>query len=134
MIFWDDRINKYVAYMRRNQLRPAAEPQRRPQRIGSPQRLCRGAGRADRAGADALESNWATARGGLLHQRGHQVSLGAGRLLHVPPGLFPLPARAVRRVPKGVPVNAGPLDTRFAASRDGITWNRFDRRPFVGWG
>ena len=24
MIFWDDRINKYVAYMRRNQFAPGA--------------------------------------------------------------------------------------------------------------
>jgi hypothetical protein len=32
------------------------------------------------------------------------------------------------------PVNAGALDTRFAASRDGINWNRFDHRPFIGLG
>jgi hypothetical protein len=32
------------------------------------------------------------------------------------------------------PTNAGPVDIRFAASRDGITWQRFDRRPFVDLG
>jgi hypothetical protein len=32
---------------------------------------------------------------------------------------------------KKKPVNAGPLDIRFAASRDGVDWNRFDRRPYV---
>lgn len=35
---------------------------------------------------------------------------------------------------KQVPINAGPLDSQFAASRDGITWERFDRQPFVPLG
>lgn len=32
------------------------------------------------------------------------------------------------------PINAGALDARFAASRDGVKWNRFDNRPFIGLG
>ena len=32
---------------------------------------------------------------------------------------------------KDKPVNAGTLDIRFAASRDGVEWNRYDRRPYV---
>ncbi|HSW44098.1 MAG TPA: hypothetical protein VLM89_00835 [Phycisphaerae bacterium] len=36
--------------------------------------------------------------------------------------------------PDKVPTNAGPLDTQFAASRDGIIWNRYDRQPFVPLG
>jgi len=32
------------------------------------------------------------------------------------------------------PRNAGPIDIRFASSRDGITWNRYDRERFVGIG
>jgi hypothetical protein len=36
--------------------------------------------------------------------------------------------------PKQTPANAGPLHTQFAASRDGIAWNRYDRRPFVPLG
>ena len=35
---------------------------------------------------------------------------------------------------KECPANAGPLDTQFAASRDGINWERYDRRPFVPLG
>jgi len=35
---------------------------------------------------------------------------------------------------KGQPVNAGSLDARFAASRDGIGWNRYYRRSFVSLG
>ena len=33
-----------------------------------------------------------------------------------------------------VPLNTGSLDTRFAASRDGISWRRFDRRAFIPLG
>lgn len=36
--------------------------------------------------------------------------------------------------PAGVPINAGPLHTQFAASRDGVIWQRYDRRPFVPLG
>jgi hypothetical protein len=32
------------------------------------------------------------------------------------------------------PVNGGLLDLRFGASRDGIAWQRFDRRPYVSLG
>jgi hypothetical protein len=32
------------------------------------------------------------------------------------------------------PVNAGALDARFAASRDGVHWQRYDLRPFIGLG
>jgi len=35
---------------------------------------------------------------------------------------------------KESPINAGPLDSQFAASRDGIKWERYDRRPFVPLG
>lgn len=31
-------------------------------------------------------------------------------------------------------VTAGPVDIRFAASRDGIEWHRYDRRPFLELG
>jgi len=32
------------------------------------------------------------------------------------------------------PFNAGPLDSQFAASRDGIKWERYERQPFVPLG
>jgi len=32
------------------------------------------------------------------------------------------------------PMNAGPVDVGFAASRDGINWERYDRRPFINLG
>ena len=41
---------------------------------------------------------------------------------------------ALAEFPKQGPTNAGPLDTQFAASRDGIAWERYDRRPFVPLG
>ncbi|MGH9397281.1 MAG: hypothetical protein ACRD18_10590, partial [Terriglobia bacterium] len=36
-----------------------------------------------------------------------------------------------RRLGSADPKNDGPLDIQFAASRDGIVWNRPDRRPFI---
>ena len=36
--------------------------------------------------------------------------------------------------PAGVPINAGPLHSQFAASRDGMLWQRYGRRPFVRLG
>ena len=33
-----------------------------------------------------------------------------------------------------VPTNAGPLHTQFAASTDGIKWQRYQRQPFLGLG
>ncbi|HDH07038.1 MAG TPA: hypothetical protein ENF87_01585 [Thermoproteales archaeon] len=32
------------------------------------------------------------------------------------------------------PKNDGPLDIQFAISRDGVNWNRFDRKPFIRLG
>lgn len=40
----------------------------------------------------------------------------------------------IQGLPGGLPTNAGPLDTQFAASRDGIVWERYDRKPFVPLG
>ena len=34
---------------------------------------------------------------------------------------------ALREFPDETPTNAGPMDSQFAASRDGITWERYDR-------
>jgi hypothetical protein len=42
--------------------------------------------------------------------------------------------KGLAEFPNEVPTNAGPLDTRFAASRDGINWERYDRRAFVPLG
>ncbi|HBL76694.1 MAG TPA: hypothetical protein DD458_15825 [Prolixibacteraceae bacterium] len=33
-----------------------------------------------------------------------------------------------------VPKNAGPLDTQFTASTDGVNWQRYGRQPFIGLG
>ncbi len=41
---------------------------------------------------------------------------------------------AARRMGSTSPRNDGPLDIQFAASRDGATWKRLDRRPFIGRG
>jgi hypothetical protein len=42
--------------------------------------------------------------------------------------------RTLREFSKQSPVNAGPMETVFAASRDGLRWERYDRQPFVPLG
>jgi hypothetical protein len=136
MIFWDDRINKYVAYMRRNQFAPGQrnrsvarseadtltgfsevqdspivlEPDALDIRLGGKPAL-------DYYTSSAMKYPWAQDAYYMFPQA----------YFHYMPGQFP-------EFPKECPANAGPLDTRFAASRDGITWNRFDRHPWVGLG
>jgi hypothetical protein len=138
VIFWDDRINKYVAYMRRNQFLPGV----------------RGRGVA-RSESDHL--------GGFSQVQDSPIVLAAdaddlrldgkpvmdfytsGAMKYpwaqdayfmFPQAYFCYPRGALAEFPASGPpvVNAGPLDTQFAASRDGIKWERPDRRPFVPLG
>ena len=136
MIFWDDRINKYVAYMRRNLYAPG-------QRNRSVARS-----ESDHLGgfAEVQESPIVLEPDALDIKLGGKPALdyytsGVTKYPWAQDAYYMFPQAYFHYVPKQFaefekecPVNAGPLDTRFAASRDGITWNRFDRRPFVGLG
>lgn len=136
VIFWDDRISKYVAYMRYNWFMKGFR------------------GRAiARSESDRL--------GGFLEVQDAPVVLGPDGLdaalgdmpvvdfyssacvkypwaqdayYMFPAAYFHYIDKALAEFPTVCPVNAGPLHSQFAASRDGITWHRFDRRPFVDLG
>jgi len=136
VIFWDDRLGKYVAYVRFNRKDPGSQ------------------GRAIARGeSDHL--------GGFPVVQDMPVVLGPDRDDPVQDGIpvvdfymsaaikypwadnayymFPTAyyhyiRGALAEFPKQGPTNAGPLDTQFAASRDGVTWERYDRRPFVRLG
>ncbi len=136
VIFWDDRINKYVAYMRYNHHKPGwrgrsvarsesdhlgdfAEVQNAPVVLGpdSLEASLGGKPAVDYYTSGVVKYPWAQDAYYMFPQA----------YFHYVPGQLP-------EFPKECPVNAGPLDTRFAASRDGIKWERFGRRPFVGLG
>jgi len=136
IIFWDDRINKYVAYMRRNQFQPGfrgrsvarsesdhlggfPEVQDTPIVLGpDPQDASLG-GRpvVDYYTSGAMKYPWA--------QDAYYM---------FPQAYFCYPPGQLAEFPDRVPVNSGPLHTQFAASRDGIKWERFGRQPFVRLG
>ena len=136
LILWDDRIHKYVAYMRRNQFAPGfrgrSVARSESERLGgfhevqvapivlAPDALdasLRGKPAADYYTSGVIKYPWA-----------QDVYLMFPQVyFHYKPG-------ELAEFSKETPTNAGPLHTQFAASRDGITWERFGRRPFVGLG
>ncbi len=134
VVFWDDRLGAWVAYVRRNFSRP-----------GQYRTIARGT---------------AQDLGGFAHPREMAVVLAADP--RDPPGpatsridyytnatiRYPWAANAYFMFPSVYykydgwfgdawgeeALNAGVMDTGFAASRDGIRWNQFDRAPFVRLG
>jgi len=135
VIFWDDRIHKYVAYVRKN--------------LNDPESQGRSVARAesDRLGdfpvvqdmpsilkPDALD---------MRQARRAMVDYYTSEAIKYPwaddayfmfPQVYYHYTNLLRKFAKDCPTNAGPLDTQFAASRDGFHWERYDRRPFVGLG
>ncbi len=135
VIFWDDALNKYVAYVRYN----------RPERRGRARSISRG--ESDRLGGFPVVQDMP-----VVFQPDDQDlkedDLPAVDFYTSAAVKYPWAARAHFMFPttyfhysgrlpeftKESPINAGPLDTQFAASRDGIKWERYDRRPFVPLG
>lgn len=136
VIFWDDRLNKYVAYMRRNQFQPGWRG-RSVARSESPTLD----GFAEVQDAPIiLETDKLDATLGGKPAVDYYTSgvikypWAQDAYFMFPQAYFHYISGQLAEFPKQVPVNSGPLDTRFAASRDGIKWQRFDRRPFVPLG
>ncbi|MHC4084765.1 MAG: hypothetical protein ACYSU3_07675 [Planctomycetota bacterium] len=136
VIFWDERINKYVAYVRRNQ-RPVGSPGRSIARAESTN-LSRFADVEDCPvvlGFDADDPvNKAKIQVADFYTNGTFKYPGAQDAYYMFPSEYFHYMTFLKDFRKGQPVNAGSLDSRFAASRDGISWKRFDRRPFVELG
>lgn len=138
VIFWDDRIGKYVAYVRRS----SREQGRMVARAES----------ANLANFGDIEHTQVVFNADALNIRHHdplrkqEVPLidiytnNATRYPWADDAYFLFPSvyyhyGSYQREFRGeAPTNAGVLDTRFASSRDGIRWNTYDWRPFVGTG
>jgi hypothetical protein len=141
VIFWDERINKYVAYVRRNQ-RPVGSQGRSVARAESTT-LTRFADVEDCPvvlGFDNEDPKYydpvkkATIQVVDFYTNGTFKYSWAQDAYYMFPSEYYHYMTFLKDFRKGQPVNAGSLDSRFAASRDGISWNRYDRRAFVELG
>jgi hypothetical protein len=136
VIFYDDRLKKYVAYGRKNLGRD-----------GSAGRSVFRAEADDLTGFPVVQ-DMPVALGpdplDMFHGETAVVDYYLSAAVKYPWAqdayyMFPttyyhyIPG-TLREFTKEVPTNAGPLHTQFAASRDGIRWERYDRRPFVDLG
>ena len=135
VIFWDERIGKYVAYVRKNRSEPGSQGR------------CVARGESEHLGGFPVVQDMPIVFGGdrqdLFHGDTPVVDFYLSATIQYPWAerayyMFPTAyyhyIGALGEFPDAIPTNAGPLDTQFAASRDGITWHRYDRRAFVPLG
>lgn len=136
VIFWDDRIGKYVAYMRFNRFRPGfrgrSVVRSESDRLGGFQQVQEAPvvfapDSLDATLGDVVAVDYYTS--GVI-----QYPWAQDAYFMFPQAYFHYIRGALPEFPREAPANAGPLHTQFAASRDGITWHRFGRRPFVPLG
>jgi len=137
VMFWDDGLKKYVAFVRRN-LKGGED---------------KGQGRAvaraesDRLGGFPLTQDLPVVffpePADDVHGGQSVVDYYNSAALRYPwadnayymfPQAYYHYTRKLAEFTKKLPVNAGPMDTAFAASRDGLTWQRYDREPFIPLG
>ncbi len=141
VIFWDHRISKYVAYVRRN-LRPGGSQGRSVARTESSD-LSRFSDVEDTQvvlGFDEQDPAIYDPVSGAHIQAVDFYTNGTIKYPWAQDAYYMFPAEYfhygtfLKDFRKGQPVNAGTLDVRFAASRDGIRWKRYDRKAFVDLG
>ena len=140
IIFWDDSIQKYVTYVRKNkridgqQYRTVARGESadldsfclvdempvvlQPDVWDSPQKSERL--NCDIAGYD-IYTNAA-------------IKYQAESAYYMFPSIYYKYGSFLHGFKERVPLNSGPVDVGFAASRDGINWERYDRKPFISLG
>jgi hypothetical protein len=135
VMFWDDRINKYVCYVRKNRAEPGSQGR------------CIARGESDHLGdfpaVQDMPIVFGSDRNDLYQGETPMVDFYMSAAIKYPwaqdayfmfPTMYYHYIPGLAEFPKEIPTNAGPLDTRFAASRDGVSWERFDRRSFVPLG
>jgi hypothetical protein len=140
VIFWDDRVGKYVAYVRKNrqlstgQYRTVARAESEdlssfplvedmetvlePDVWDSP--VSDPSGGGDLPGSD-IYTNAA-------------IQYDADNAYYMFPSIYYKYGPFMKGYADESPMNAGGVDVGFAASRDGIHWHRYDRRPFIDLG
>ncbi len=136
VIFYDDRIKKYVAYVRKNRMDPGSQGRT----------IARG--ESDRLGGFPVAQDLPIVLGpdeqdlaldgvplvDYYTSECIKYPWAADAYFMFPQAYFHYVRGQLPEFPRETPVNAGPLHTQFAASRDGIHWERYDRRPFIPLG
>lgn len=141
VFFWDDRIRKYVSYVRRN-LRPdgligrtvargeSNDLSRFPEVEESPVVLG-----CDHLDPHHFDSDKKLDVSVLDYYTNATIKYPwAEDAYYMFPSAYYHYSKFLAEFKEQKPTNAGPVDVRFAASRDGIHWLRYDRRPFVRLG
>jgi hypothetical protein len=136
VIFWDDRLHKYVAYVRKNRMDPGSQGRTiargESDHLGDfpavqDMPIVLGPDREDPHLGDAPVVDF-------YLSAAIKYPWAENAYYMFPTAYYHYTWGTLAEFGKEVPTNAGPLDTQFAASRDGITWERYNRRPFVPLG
>lgn len=133
VVFWDDRVGKYVAYVRRSSVEQG--------------RMVARAESADVGHFGDIEQTRIVFNADALNPPGKQktarIDVYTNDAIKYPwaddvyllfPSLYYHYGSYLREFRAEAPTNAGVLDARFASSRDGIQWNTYDWHPFVSLG
>jgi hypothetical protein len=141
VIYWDERIQKYVAYFRKNMREPGSQG-RTVARSESPD-LAHFSRAKDSPVVMQADPQHVVHSDSPKKERLALLDTYTNGSLKYPWAenaylMFPTEyyhyGSQIAEFRKEAPVNAGALDTCFASSRDGINWQRYDHRPFVGLG
>lgn len=140
VILWDDRLGKYVAYVRKN--KQLETGQYRTIARGESSDLCSFPMVEEME--NVLEPDvWDSPMHDESHHRdmagsdlytNTMVKYGAANAYYMFPSIYYKYDTFMKGYVDEKPMNAGGIDVGFAASRDGIKWHRYDRRPFVNLG
>ena len=141
VIFWDDRLGKYVAYFRRN-LKDETAQGRTVARSESPdfEHFTRAPDSPVVMRVDDLYRGNFDLMGTNSKAVIDVYASGAIKYPWAEDSYFMFPWQYYHydnhqaEFAKERPINAGPVDARFAASRDGIKWTRVDYRSWVDLG
>ena len=140
VIFWDERIGKYVAYFRKNVREPGSQG-RMVARAEAP--ALDFFAKAEDSPVVLQADPQHVVQSGSKKERLNLLDVYTSGALRYPWAddaylMFPTEyyhyGSQIAEFRDKAPINAGVLDTCFASSRDGIQWQRYDHRPFVGLG
>ena len=146
VIFWDERLQQYVAYFRKNardegpggakipRTRVVARAESPDLRFFSKALDAREVIRADPTNVvkpAVPKEGWTLLD--VYTSGAIKYPWADNAYLAFPTEYYHYGAQVAEFQPEA-PTNAGAVDTRFASSRDGIAWERYDHRAFVGIG